>query len=69
METDDKKTETETGKKKNLIKKVLSSFKTFLQKLLHSLKRRSHSDKGDKKLKDQIIKENQPLMSSVQRGK
>ncbi|MCK9399997.1 MAG: hypothetical protein M0Q51_08415 [Bacteroidales bacterium] len=48
METDDKKMAIETGKK-NFIKKVLSSFKTFLQKLLHSLKRRSHSDKGDKK--------------------
>jgi len=48
METDDKKMAIETGKK-NFIKKVLSSFKTFLQKLLPSLKRRSHSDKGDKK--------------------
>jgi hypothetical protein len=48
METDDKKMEIETGKK-NLIKKVVSSFKTFLQKILHSLKRLSHSNKGDKK--------------------
>jgi len=38
---------------KNLSKEVLSSFKIFLKKLLHtlktSLKRRSHSDTGYKK--------------------